>query len=206
MVQWHKSNSNWRRPVDGPSWYVEICFFTAFQYNLVILLVTVTVNRLEIQHVKRDALNNTYVCQASNTKLVPPAERTVRVEMLCKCQREIIECSRKAHKFSSPSTGIHIKYHTHIITEHNLFPIHNRDLFLLHIWKLCKLFLTLCFLAHSFLNDSTVRPISTSIVHKPKQLATESQITLSCEVEGSVPDTDIKWTQNNRVFERGNVS
>lgn len=47
----------------------------------------VTVNRLEIQHVKRDALNNTYVCQASNTKLVPPAERTVRVEMLCKCQR-----------------------------------------------------------------------------------------------------------------------
>lgn len=46
----------------------------------------VTVNRLEIQHVKRDALNNTYVCQAANTKLVPPAERTVRVEMLCECQ------------------------------------------------------------------------------------------------------------------------
>jgi hypothetical protein len=56
------------------------------------------------------------------------------------------------------------------------------------------------------LTDSTVRPISTSIVHKPKQLVTESQITLSCEVEGSVPDTDIKWTQNNRVFERGSVS
>lgn len=51
-----------------------------------------------------------------------------------------------------------------------------------------------------------VKPISTSIVHKPKQLVTESQITLSCEVEGSVPDTDIKWTQNNRVFERGTVS
>lgn len=50
-----------------------------------------------------------------------------------------------------------------------------------------------------------VKPISTSIVHKPKQLVTESQITLSCEVEGSVPDTDIKWTQNNRVFERGTV-
>lgn len=43
----------------------------------------VTVNRLEISHIKRDALNTTYVCQASNTKLVPPAERTVRVEMLC---------------------------------------------------------------------------------------------------------------------------
>lgn len=49
----------------------------------------VTVNRLEIQHVKRDALNNTYVCQASNTKLVPPAERTVRVEMLRKCQKSL---------------------------------------------------------------------------------------------------------------------
>lgn len=58
----------------------------------------------------------------------------------------------------------------------------------------------------TFLNDSTVRPVSTSIVHKPKQMATESQITLSCEVDGSVPDTEIKWTQNNRVFERGNVS
>jgi hypothetical protein len=53
---------------------------------------------------------------------------------------------------------------------------------------------------------SAVKPISTSIVHKPKQLVTESQITLSCEVEGSVPDTDIKWTQNNRAFERGTVS
>ena len=51
-----------------------------------------------------------------------------------------------------------------------------------------------------------VKPISTSIAHKPKQLVTESQITLSCEVEGSVPDTDIKWTQNNRAFERGTVS
>ncbi|KAG5671866.1 hypothetical protein PVAND_002037 [Polypedilum vanderplanki] len=93
----------------------------------------VTVNRLEISHIKRDALNTTYVCQASNTKLVPPAERTVRVEMLLK-------------------------------------------------------------------------PISTSIVHKPKQLVTESQITLSCEVEGSVPDTEIKWTQNNRLFERGTIT
>lgn len=47
----------------------------------------VTVNRLEISHIKRDALNSTYICQASNTKLVPPAERNVRVEMLCKYHR-----------------------------------------------------------------------------------------------------------------------
>lgn len=51
-----------------------------------------------------------------------------------------------------------------------------------------------------------MKPISTSLVHKPKQLVTETQISLSCEVQGSVPDTDIKWTQNNRVFERGTVS
>lgn len=44
----------------------------------------VTVNRLEISHMKRDALNTTYVCQASNTKLVPPVERNVRVDMLRK--------------------------------------------------------------------------------------------------------------------------
>lgn len=52
----------------------------------------------------------------------------------------------------------------------------------------------------------TVKPISTSLVYKPKQLVTETQISLSCQVEGSVPDTDIKWTQNNRLFERGSVS
>lgn len=51
-----------------------------------------------------------------------------------------------------------------------------------------------------------MKPISTSLVHKPKQLVTETQISLSCEVQGSVPDTDIKWMQNNRVFERGTVS
>lgn len=44
----------------------------------------VTVNRLELQNVTRDALNNTYKCQASNTKLAPPVEKSVRLEMLCK--------------------------------------------------------------------------------------------------------------------------
>lgn len=44
----------------------------------------VTVNRLEIHKITRAALNNTYKCQASNTILVPPAERSVRVEMLRK--------------------------------------------------------------------------------------------------------------------------
>lgn len=45
----------------------------------------VSVNRLEVFKVTREALNTTYKCQASNTKLVPPVERSVRLEMLRKC-------------------------------------------------------------------------------------------------------------------------
>lgn len=92
----------------------------------------VTVNRLEIQHVKRDALNNTYVCQASNTKLVPPAERTVRVEMLRKCQKDYWK-KFKTHKFSLPSNENHYVEYAHIITVQNIFPIHSQNLFLKHI-------------------------------------------------------------------------
>lgn len=46
----------------------------------------VSVNRLEVFKVTREALNTTYKCQASNTKLVPPVERSVRLEMLRKCR------------------------------------------------------------------------------------------------------------------------
>lgn len=44
----------------------------------------VIVNRLEIPHLTRDAYNSTLRCQASNTKLAPPVERIVRLDMLCK--------------------------------------------------------------------------------------------------------------------------
>ncbi|XP_058813895.1 serine-rich adhesin for platelets isoform X2 [Topomyia yanbarensis] len=92
----------------------------------------VTVNRLEIQKISRAALNNTYKCQASNTIMVPPAERSVRVEMLLK-------------------------------------------------------------------------PISTSLSSKPKQLISDQEYSLSCDVEGSVPDTEIRWMQNNRPFTKGKI-
>jgi hypothetical protein len=49
----------------------------------------VTVNRLEIPQITRKAMNHTYKCQASNTQLVPPAERSVRVEMLCKWENNL---------------------------------------------------------------------------------------------------------------------
>ena len=38
-------------------------------------------NRLEVSRVTREHLNTTYKCQASNTKLMLPAEKTVRLEL-----------------------------------------------------------------------------------------------------------------------------
>uniref|UniRef100_A0A182NL74 Ig-like domain-containing protein n=1 Tax=Anopheles dirus TaxID=7168 RepID=A0A182NL74_9DIPT len=92
----------------------------------------VTVNRLEIPKMTRAALNNTYKCQASNTKLVPPAERSIRVDMLLK-------------------------------------------------------------------------PLSTALSSKPKQLISSQEYVVACNVEGSVPETDIKWMQNNRPFTKGKI-
>ncbi|CAD7090616.1 unnamed protein product, partial [Hermetia illucens] len=93
----------------------------------------VTVNRLEVHQLTRDALNNTYRCEASNTKLAPPSIKTVRLEMLLK-------------------------------------------------------------------------PIYVNITEKPKMFTSGSEYILTCVVVGSVPDTEIKWMQNNRSFKRGNVS
>ncbi|CAH1995466.1 unnamed protein product [Acanthoscelides obtectus] len=44
----------------------------------------VTVNRLEVSAITRQQLNSTYKCQASNTKLMMPVEKTVRLELLLK--------------------------------------------------------------------------------------------------------------------------
>ena len=41
----------------------------------------VVVNRLEVSRVTREHLNTTYKCQASNTKLMLPVEKTVRLEL-----------------------------------------------------------------------------------------------------------------------------
>ncbi|XP_008195943.1 hemicentin-2 isoform X1 [Tribolium castaneum] len=43
---------------------------------------TLMVNRLAVKAVRREHLNSTYKCQASNTKLMMPAEKTVRLELL----------------------------------------------------------------------------------------------------------------------------
>ncbi|KAH8359097.1 hypothetical protein KR093_004246, partial [Drosophila rubida] len=93
----------------------------------------VTVNRLEVPQITRAALNNTYRCQASNTKLVAPVERSIRIEMLLK-------------------------------------------------------------------------PTSVNLTNKLKVFSSSTQYNLTCIVAGSVPDTEIRWTQNNRPFKRGMLS
>ncbi len=42
----------------------------------------VTINKLEIHGVQRSHLNSTYKCQASNTNLVLPTQKTVRLELI----------------------------------------------------------------------------------------------------------------------------
>ncbi|CAH0552052.1 unnamed protein product [Brassicogethes aeneus] len=92
----------------------------------------VMVNRLEVTGVTRDHLNSTYKCQASNTKLMMPAEKTVRLELL-------------------------------------------------------------------------LRPLSVSIVGKPKQLIANEDVTVHCEVTGSRPRAVVSWMRDNRAFRRGKM-
>lgn len=57
----------------------------------------VTVNRLEVPRITRSALNNTYRCQASNTKLVPPVERSIRIDMLRKYKHTYTQTHTHTH-------------------------------------------------------------------------------------------------------------
>lgn len=52
---------------------------------------------------------------------------------------------------------------------------------------------------------SAVKPTSINITAKPKKFASEMEYTLNCVVVGSIPETDIRWTQNNRPFTRRKV-
>lgn len=55
------------------------------------------------------------------------------------------------------------------------------------------------------MNTNAVKPTAINITSKPKKFASDVEYTMQCVVCGSVPDTDIRWTQNNRQFERGKV-
>lgn len=51
-----------------------------------------------------------------------------------------------------------------------------------------------------------VKPTSVNLTNKLKVFSSSTQYNLTCIVAGSVPDTEIRWTQNNRPFKRGTVS
>lgn len=57
-----------------------------------------------------------------------------------------------------------------------------------------------------FLFEYIVKPTSINITSKPKHFASEIEYSINCEVDGSIPETEIRWTQNNRPFKRGKVS
>lgn len=137
----------------------------------------VTVNRLEVPNITRSTLNNTYRCQASNTKLVPPVERSIRIDML--------------RKFNSNPTNIKLKgkhvnereMHNYLAVEANINTKSNNSIKLI-----------------------TVRPTLVNLTNKLKVFSSGNSYNLTCVVDGSVPDTEIKWTQNNHPFKRGIVS
>jgi len=54
--------------------------------------------------------------------------------------------------------------------------------------------------------DMLLKPTSINITSKPKQFISELEYSINCEVEGSIPDTEIRWTQNNRPFKRGKIT
>ncbi|XP_059053190.1 hemicentin-1-like [Achroia grisella] len=59
----------------------------------------VVVNKLELPHVRRDHLNTTFKCRASNTNLVSPQDKTVRLEMNLK--PTMVEILNKPSSLSS---------------------------------------------------------------------------------------------------------
>ncbi|CAG9789232.1 unnamed protein product [Diatraea saccharalis] len=67
------------RPEPVVTWLIDGS--AAPQYIGVKTDTHVVVNRLELQHLKREDLNTTFKCRAANTVLVPPQEKTVRLEM-----------------------------------------------------------------------------------------------------------------------------
>lgn len=69
------------RPTPTVSWFIND---RLVEGHLEDLGRNVIVNRLEVSGVKREHLNSSYKCQASNTKLMMPVEKTVRLELLCK--------------------------------------------------------------------------------------------------------------------------
>ncbi|XP_021920840.1 carcinoembryonic antigen-related cell adhesion molecule 1-like [Zootermopsis nevadensis] len=69
-------------PIPTVSWFVNDKLVDGILETSV--QPVIVVNRLEVSRVTREHLNTTYKCQASNTKLTLPTEKTVRLELFLK--------------------------------------------------------------------------------------------------------------------------
>lgn len=74
------------------------------------------------------------------------------------------------------------------------------------IWCMVQYIYYVCVYFVLFLSCHIVKPTSINITSKPKHFASEIEYSINCEVDGSIPETEIRWTQNNRPFKRGKVS
>lgn len=73
------------------------------------------------------------------------------------------------------------------------------------VFIVAYILLLFSFISFFFQFFISVKPTSINITSKPKHFASEIEYSVHCEVEGSIPETDIRWTQNNRPFKRGKV-
>lgn len=66
------------KPVPSVSWYMEN---TLLQSHSVSSPDNVVISKIDVSSITRSYLNRTYTCQATNTNLIQPFHRTVRLEL-----------------------------------------------------------------------------------------------------------------------------
>lgn len=71
------------KPVPSVSWYMEN---TLLQSHSVSSPDNVVISKIDVSSITRSYLNRTYTCQATNTNLIQPFHRTVRLELHLKPQ------------------------------------------------------------------------------------------------------------------------
>lgn len=69
------------KPVPLVSWYMEN---NLIQSQSISSDGEVVISKIDIPNVSRSHLNRTYTCQATNTNLIQPLHKIVRIELNCK--------------------------------------------------------------------------------------------------------------------------
>lgn len=176
------------------------------------------VNKLTVRHLTREQLNSTFKCQASNTKLMTPVEKAVRLELLRKYLSPSTYNSSHFHDvFSSQSSPIFFspfgKRKKEDFKFRRALPYTTFRSFL------CvgspstpfSILSTLTFEGpHAPTTDRlifiSVKPLAVKILNKPMEMISDQDYLIKCEVTGSRPLANITWLRDKREFRRGSVS